>query len=274
MDLSKLHYSKNDSEKTSKEIVPKSSPRQVASESIIDVPHIPSVYKKPESTISTNLIFVLSGGEKKEKDFLKELIKKEHSLRVVFLSKEGQGLQPYQMQEIWQGIKHNDGIITISSQTYHLEVMDRVFLLSDVDEFYQQLLAIGCNGPDSDEQWIISNPCFEMWLLYCYRDSIKEIKELESLPESSRSKRLKALGQELVPGGMNPCLAFEQMLKGIENSKQHYSVDENGVPKLYATQMHHMAQYIVDTMNKNDNEFKKFIDYQNEKRNFRKQIKK
>ena len=38
------------------------------------------------------------------KDFLLELIKQRelNSLRVVFMSEKGQGLQPYQMQEKWE----------------------------------------------------------------------------------------------------------------------------------------------------------------------------
>ena len=43
----------------------------------------------------------------REKDFLRELIRQKelHSLRVAFVSKEGQGLQPYQMQAIWSAIQ-------------------------------------------------------------------------------------------------------------------------------------------------------------------------
>lgn len=60
-----------------------------------------SAYQKPEGILSTSLIFVLSGGGK---DFLLELIKQRelNSLRVVFMSEKGQGLQPYQMQEKWE----------------------------------------------------------------------------------------------------------------------------------------------------------------------------
>ena len=63
-------------------------------------------YQKSEGVLSTSLIFVLSGGEKREKDFLRELILKRElrSLRVVFMSEKGQGQQPYQMQEKWEQI--------------------------------------------------------------------------------------------------------------------------------------------------------------------------
>ena len=57
-------------------------------------------YEKTDGTLSYSIVCVISGGERKEKDFLRELIRQKElrSLRVAFVSKEGQGLQPYQMQ--------------------------------------------------------------------------------------------------------------------------------------------------------------------------------
>ena len=50
--------------------------------------------------------------------------------------------------------------------------MDKVFLLSDVDEFYDQLEKIfKGNQTDVQGRWVVSNPCFEIWLYYCYLDS-------------------------------------------------------------------------------------------------------
>lgn len=63
----------------------------------------------------------------------------------------------------------------------------------------------------------------------------------------------------LVFGGLNPCKAFELMPIGIENRRKNYVVDENGIPVLFATKMHEMAQYLVDTMNQNANEYSEFV---------------
>lgn len=62
-------------------------------------------------------------------------------------------------------------------------------------------------------------------------------------------QKMKAMYNTLVCGGLNPCLAFEHIQIGIKHSKEHYAEDNNGIPVLYATQMHEMAQYLVDTMN-------------------------
>ena len=206
-----------------------------------------SAYQKPEGILSTSLIFVLSGGEKKEKDFLRELIKQRelNSLRVVFMSEKVQGLQPYQMQEKWEQIQLT-GEIKIESQLFQLDTMNKVFLLSDVDEFYDQLEKIfKGNQTDVQGRWVVSNPCFEIWLYYCYLDSPEKVLGcLKTEPITTRSKKMKALGNTLVSGGLNPCLAFENMLNGIEHCIAYYAEDDNRITVLYATQMHEMVQYL------------------------------
>lgn len=218
-------------------------------------------YEKNEGVFSYDIVYVISGGEHKEKVFLRELItqKQIHSLRVIFESKTNQGLQPYQMQELWKRIEVSREIC-VDGENYQLDAVDRVFLLSDVDEFYEQLIQIeGKNEPE--HQWIISNPCFEMWLYYCFRDSPqRDLAIIEPLPVSQRSQKMKRLCKDLIDGGMRPEKAFEQMEKGIENSERYYEEDDNGIPVLYATQMHKMAQHLLERMNRNDKEYATFLE--------------
>ena len=70
---------------------------------------------------------------------------------------------------------------------------------------------------------------------------------------------MKCLGNTIVSGGLNPLLAFENMEKGIDNSVDHYNEDENTIPVLYSTQMHEMAKFLIDTMNRNAGEYSDFI---------------
>ena len=60
-------------------------------------------YEKTDGVMSYSIVCVISGGEKRERVFLQTLIRQQdiYSLRVAFVSKERQGLQPYQMQEKW-----------------------------------------------------------------------------------------------------------------------------------------------------------------------------
>ena len=94
------------------------------------------------------------------------------------------------------------------------------------------------------------------------------MKCLVSEPIVTRSKKLKALGPMLVAGGLNPCEAFERMTIGIENSRKHYSADKNGIPVLFATQMHEMA--LIDTMNQNADEYSEYVKRKEEWRRFMK----
>ena len=163
------------------------------------------------------------------------------------------------MQELWKRIEVSREIC-VDGENYQLDDVDRVFLLSDVDEFYEQLIQIeGKNEPEY--QWIISNPCFEMWLYYCFRDSPqRDLAIIEPLPVSQRSQKMKRLCNKLIDGGMRPEKAFEQMERGIENSERYYEEDCNGIPVLYATQMHKMAQHLLERMNRNDKEYATFLE--------------
>ena len=233
---------------------------------------VPSMYSKSDGTLPYELVFVISGGAKRERDFLKVLIKGTglSSLRVIFLSKEGQGLHPDQMQERWKDIR-TSGIVDTDMQKFQLDVMDKVFLLTDVDEFYDKLVDILREKAEDDNgEWVISNPCFEIWLYYCYLNNPEEdLAVLKELSLAKRSQTMKSLGDALIPGGLNSIRAFEQMYDGIKNSSSRYALDENSIPLLFATQMHLMARYLVDTLNSNAGEYD---DYVRNKREFRERM--
>lgn len=217
-------------------------------------------YEKTDGELSYSIMLVISGGEKRERNFLKELEKNSHSLRVKFISKDQQGLNPEQMQKEWEKIK-KDNRFEFNGSTHTLLDDDKVYLVSDVDDFYNQLKKHVPN--ETRAQWIISNPCFEIWLYYCYKNELEtDLKELESLEVKNRSQKLKNLlnVKFSVSGGVNPCKAFFCMETGISNSKPHYCEDENNIPKLYATKMYEIAEYIINTLNKNDNEYSKLLE--------------
>lgn len=236
------------------------------------VSDVPLMYSKSDGTLPYELVFVISGGAKRERDFLKVLIKGTgpSSLRVIFLSKEGQGLHPDQMQERWKDIR-TSGIVDTDMQKFQLDVMDKVFLLTDVDEFYDKLVDILREKAEDDNgEWVISNPCFEIWLYYCYLNNPEEdLAVLKELSLAKRSQTMKSLGDALISGGLNSIRAFEQMYDGIKNSSSRYALDENSIPLLFATQMHLMARYLVDTLNSNAGEYD---DYVRNKREFRERM--
>lgn len=220
-------------------------------------------YEKTDGVMSYSIVCVISGGEKRERDFLLTLIRQQdlHSLRVAFISKAGQGLQPYQMQEQWDEIQRTK-TVACNDKVFHLDDMDKVFLLSDVDEFYEQLVKIRENHHSDEDtcQWIISNPCFEIWLYYCFCNKPEEdLASIKPLTPNKRSQALKHLGHTVLAGGLNSVKAFEHMQEGIVHSISHYAEDDNAIPVLFSTQMQMMAQFLIDTMNRNQDEYNEFV---------------
>lgn len=262
MDSTKLSYGKAAPDLELREQRYGSVPKNEYDKMPVDETVVPDTYKKFEGKRSAALIFVISGGEVRERDFLRELIQQErpHSLKVAFFSKEKQGLQPNQMQEYWLKVR-KEKILEVKGQKYSLLSADKVYLLTDVDEYYEQLVGIVGNQSEEDTgQWIISNPCFEIWLYYCFANNpCGDLSILETLDTKKRSKELKRLGNVKVKGGLNPRKAFEKMKEGIVHSAEHYKEDENSIPCLFSTQMHVMARFIIDTMNNNAKEYDKLL---------------
>lgn len=269
MDSAKLSYGKAAPDLELRKQRYGSVPKNEYDKMPVDETVVPDTYKKFEGKRSAALIFVISGGEVRERYFLRELIqqKRPHSLRVAFFSKEKQGLQPNQMHDHWLKVQ-KEKILEVEDQKYSLLSADKVYLLTDVDEYYEQL--VGIVGKQSEEdvgQWIISNPCFEIWLYYCFANNpCGDLSLLETLDTKKRSKELKRLGNVKVKGGLNPRKAFEKMKEGIEHSSEHYKEDENSIPCLFSTQMHIMARFMVETMNNNANEYDELLKENAEKR--------
>ena len=215
-------------------------------------------YEKADGNLSQSLMFVISGGEKTEKKFFKQLIEpKDYPLRVLFTSKKGQGLTPKQMNTLWNDIQSTQEV-AIKGQTYKLETIDKVYLITDVDHYYNELIAVTKNISNKyNNQWIISNPCFEIWIYYCNSNNpTNDLAELMNLNCDKRSQKLKQL---VGVKGFKSAGAFYSIEKGIKYSLEHYKEDENNIPTLYSTQMHILAKDIIETMNKNNNEYDVFL---------------
>ncbi len=236
---------------------PASPTKSVSSQPSLPTVHPAAAYQKGDAQLSVSLWFVLSGGEKREKNFFKALMDGPfiRSLRVKFLSAKHQGLMPYQMQEQWLKIQREKHL-TIDGQDYTLEAFDRVYLLTDVDEFYDQLVQISAVPGPANARWVISNPCFEIWLYYCYLNQPDiDLVQLQNLPPAQLSKALKLRLHQLIPGGVNSELAFEQLKPGIAHSRQHYAEDASGLPICFATQMHQMAADMLAQMERHQHEY-------------------
>ena len=134
-------------------------------------------HMKGKAVLVPAIVYILSGGEVREKTYFRSLKNDKvlsSCVQVLFQSKKGQGLQPFQMDEMWQHGRKR-GKIVYEGKDYRLSKVDKVFLVTDVDEFENQLVNILSNKVKDDYgQWIISNPCIEIWLYYCYEKDLAQ----------------------------------------------------------------------------------------------------
>jgi hypothetical protein len=123
-----------------------------------------------------------------------------------------------------------------------LEENDSVYFLTDLDHFrksLEKILSLPPQATPPPYQWIISNPCFEIWLYYSYRDDDpnETLQALKPLDEHKRPRILKTLCNSLYSGGMNPKEAFNNIERAIENAERYGSYDKNRIPQLFSTDM-------------------------------------
>lgn len=246
MDLNRLKYGKAQGEKDVS--IPTGTALPVAHERQFSVNgDLPAGnYAKGEPFIETKMLFVISGGSKREKDYFKQLQKDKNitRLKLAFRSKDGQGLVPKQMNDLAMEFV-DSGRFKSEDGTFFINIDDVIYLLQDTDEFEPDIRGIFKSGIVSQTQWIVSNPSFEIWLFYHrYTSPDGLLDEGVSKPLNERSQWLKRRLDTLVPGGINPIKAFDDIRKAIQNSKANYN-ETDGLPGLYATQMHQLADDIL-----------------------------
>lgn len=220
---------------------------------------IPPTYTKGDGVLSYSLICVISGGTVRERTFLNELEKKHtfNRVDVMFIStKAGEGgLTPKMMQSEYEHICNN-GVISMPNRTVKLDAVDIVYMFTDVDHYKAELEEILANNVSASPKWIISNPDFEIWIYYCYRNNpYEELKSVIEEKETQRSSKMKEVnGTFNNGGGLDTRKAFERLQDGINHSKEHYH-EEQGIPGILSTQMHIFAEDILSRLENEYNEF-------------------
>ena len=209
----------------------------------------PVAYEKIEGDISPKIILVMSGGTQREKIHLRALQDTIfHScLKFIFLADDR--AKPKWMCDYW---KRLNGEITVNNQKIKLASIDESFFITDVDEYGGDILQLMQQGEPKDAEWIISNPCIEIWLYYCYFDNPKtDLAEMVLLSEKERSQWLKGKLPELKKGGIDPRKAFENIKLGMDNARKNYSENpSNHFPDLFSTQMYLFSEKIFNTIEK------------------------
>lgn len=204
-------------------------------------------YMKDAPTVETVHVFIISGGEDKERDYFRLLCNaKSPRLKVIFISKKHQGLTPTQMkQEAEEGIEE-ECFCDMDNQLSRYFDGDKIFMVTDVDHYRRELLEQMAEI-NLAYQWIISNPCFEIWLFYHYFENPGILRPDWPDEDRIKSQHLKSKLNELrkSDGGVNAEAAYGLMDRAIVNSKKNYGEDSEGIPEDFATQMHIIGEMLM-----------------------------
>lgn len=252
MELNRLKYSKENGSRIENDVTKVETKRSSTNKKTI-LPNVvlSSDYTKPEGEIDTRILFILSGGTNRERNYFK-MLKDDHRLKrikVAFASKKGQGLNPTQLLEVAN--KSVDSEIFVTEEaSYRFEKKngDIIYLLQDIDQFEPEIRRLTKKEQPDCLRWIYSNPAFEMWLYYHYFDNpLPQLKDAIEKTLAERSQWLKSYLPRIIDGGVKTTKAIAQIRIAIGNSKANYR-EENNLPVLFSTKMHMLAEDMLDTM--------------------------
>lgn len=250
MRIENLKYEKGEASTEIIEVSPIIKSESTHSDNISILNSVSADYSKGEPFLSTKIMFILSGGSKREKDYFKPLKEDDlvRSIKIAFRSKEGQGLKPYELKSLAEEFIEKKQFVTEDNKSFRIEEEDIIYLLQDVDEFSDELkLYLTKNEQQAKYKWIISNPSFEIWLYYHYSDSTEPLSKGMKMTARDRSNWLKEQLNTIVVGGVKTTKALYTVESAIANSRKNYR-EENSFPNLYSTQMHIIGESILSIM--------------------------
>lgn len=235
----KRTYSK---ESLEKELLPRQKNKTTGTEIMqVSIPDFSySAFQKPDAEEQPKSFFVIiSGGEVREKNYFRITSNKDRFKRIKleFIT-DPLKLSPDGMYELAEYKKAH-----YSSSRNEDAEPDKIYLISDVDHFITELIRIKPKCEIEGFHLIISNSCFEIWLYYAYCDKIPSF----SIPNDvlKISSKFKGWLPSAVPGGIKPLKAILNIYTNIENAKNNYKEDENGIPLLFSTNMFLLAEELL-----------------------------
>ncbi|MDR2651980.1 MAG: RloB family protein [Prevotellaceae bacterium] len=247
------NYAKSNPEKTAF-LQPEKNVEEKVVPSSVTIKDAGANYRKEEGALLPKSFFVIiSGGEKTERLYFKIIANQDRfeRIKIEFIA-DAKQLNP-------KGLLDTAIYKQEHYKTSQEDEPDKIYIVSDVDDFMSELLEIKPDCEKLNISLIVSNSYFEIWIYYAYFENITGFVMPENNLQISKSFR------RWMPSNVNPVKAILNIEQNIKNAKTHYEEDENGIPKLFSTNMFVLAKGILPLI---DRELKKLI-----AENERKQVK-
>lgn len=196
---------------------------------------ISEIKERGERDVS--LFIIYCGGAKKELNYFKAIIRNEkifEKIKICYVTGTDQ------IEELVK-----KAIEDIEKSLGGRDINDNVYLLTDMDNFREDIIAQQSSCFRNNINMIVSNPCFEIWLYYSQFENTPDFKPSAPLKISHEFKTyLNSISQST--GGINPCTAIFEIETANKNSLRNYSEDEYKLPELFSTQMHILGKKLLE----------------------------
>ncbi len=201
--------------------------------------NVSEAYQKKEGTLDPSLFIIVSGGEKREKDyfcFFEKRNKNFPRIRIEFIAKDDKGIGGLDVNKL---VEVAFKVKAEKEKSKSNDILDSINVVTDLDHFYTQIKANLEKCQKHNINLIISNPCFEIWLYYSYYEDIPDFEIPEN--ELKISSEFKTYLGNKHKGGIDPRKAPLEIENAIKNSQKNFKLDANNIPKPFSTQMHILA---------------------------------
>ena len=200
----------------------------------------PEGYRKGEPFISPALFIIISGGEKREKDYFSLLMRRSSFPRVqiIFIDRNAKGIAGLPPQKmLYEALRKK----VCSKMEHSYDENDKFYLVADVDDFVQELKCVHGVCRMQGFHLVISNPCFEVWLYYSKWNTKPDfVCPADPLKTSQAFKYY--LGTK---GGIDPRKAIYQVKENIANAKSNFERKDEVFPQFLSTNMFELMEAVL-----------------------------
>ena len=206
------------------------------------LPLSPVGYTKGDGMLSPMAFLVIfSGGERREEDYFKVIVQQPDKfpnlkLRFFVEDKYKAGHEPLVYRLALDKVDEYNA----SSSP---DAPDDFFVVTDVDLFWQHILAYKPVFEGKGISLIVNNPCLEVWLYYS-----KLADKFEGFVAPANPEALSSAVKTFVhakTGGVNPQKAIFDIEANIRNAQANYAIDEHGLPVRFSTNMFILAERML-----------------------------